>query len=255
MKNLTDIENKIKNKEKMIIILDYDSVIAPIRPECKPPFLNNIFKRILENFGKQDFIEIKILTDKRVQDFKKDFPIDTKYVDIYGVYGAEIEDSNGIRQNTSSKILKETAKLNKKLKNAISNYSKITLESKKHSLILNYRFADKESINKIKDIIKEEIVKLESESDFIVLDKIDRFEVISSELIKENTVQAIGDLHQSFDVIYIGDDEDAIKRAKQQGLTAIGIRPLREESQKLIDFSITQNQLEEFLINTNNLYL
>lgn len=172
MKNISDFEEIFKNKINTLIVLDYNGTIASTEPKINSPLANTTFKRVLENFSRKNYIKIAIITDRQITEFKNEFGISLKEIDIYGF-------SKNNFQNEDGKTF----------------------------------------------VKKEEIL---------------------TDTINNNPSDTI---------IYIGDDKSLIKKTKDLGGYAIGILPLCDKGEKLVDFSISQNRFEETLINTNNLYL
>ena len=173
MKNIEDLGKKFKNKESIMMVLDYDGTVASVEPKINSPFSNpSTFKRVLENFACKDYINIAIITGREVSDFRSEFAISSKVIDVYGYSDNEFYNENGAS------------------------------------------FAEKECI----------------------LD----------EIFAQNP---------EYEVIYAGDDKALIAKAKKLNGSAIGIPPLCKTGEKLVDFSVSQNAFEEFLITANNLYL
>ena len=172
MKNIEDLEKKLKTKASISMVLDYNGTVTSTEPKINSPFSNTIFKRVLENFARKDYIKIIVITGRKISDFREEFGISLEEIDIYGYSDNKFHNDDG----TS--------------------------------------FAKKEAI----------------------LD----------EVLAKNPY---------YDVIYIGDDKSLIGKTKKLEGSSIGILPLCEAGEKLVDFSISQNKFEEFLITANNLYL
>ncbi len=172
MKNISDFEARIKNKTNIFMILDYNGTITSIEPKLNSPLYSTKFKRVLENFVQKDYIKIIIITNRQINEFKKEYGIDPKKIDIYG-------------------------------------------------------FAN----NKFKNESGEKIIK------------------------KEDIIKNIISQNDRYEVIYIGDDKKLIAKTKKLKGHAIGILPLCQEGEKLVDFAISQNKFEESLLTAHNLYL
>lgn len=70
MKTLQDIQYNIKEKEKMYIIIDYETAISILNSSYSTDLYSPIYKRIFENFAKKDFINFTILINKKEKKFK-----------------------------------------------------------------------------------------------------------------------------------------------------------------------------------------
>lgn len=72
---------------------------------------------------------------------------------------------------------------------------------------------------------------------------------------KQDIIKEIIENNPTYEFIYAGDDKVLIKTAKDLNGNAIGILPLCDKGESLVDFQISQNRFEESLIAINNLYL
>ncbi len=172
MKNIEDLEKKIKIKDNILMILDYNGTITSTEPKINSPFSNTTFKRILENFALKEYIKIAIITDREISEFKEEFGISLQEIEIYGFSGNQFYNESG------------------------ASFKK-----------------------------------------------------------EENIIDEIFAQNKEYDIIYAGDDKSLISKVKARKGSAIGILPLCPEGEKLVDFAISQDKFEDFLITTNNLYL
>src|SRR5574344_906840 len=172
MKNILHFEELFKVKTNILLVLDYNGTIAPTEPKINSPLSNTIFKRVLENFSRKNYVKLVIITDRTIKEFKNEFRIDLNDIAVYGLLDNKFQSEEG-------KIFKK----------------------------------------------KEAIIK---------------------EIIENNP---------SYKFIYAGDDKVLIQKTTESNALAIGILPLCDKGEKLVDFSISQNKFEESLITINNLYL
>jgi len=173
MKNIDDLEKKFKTRAHIAMVLDYDGTVASVEPKISSPFSSGtIFKRILENFASKSYINVTVITGREISDFRTEFGINSKEIDICG-------------------------------------------------------FADNEFYSEYGAPFKK----------------------------KENIVDEVFGQNPDCEVIYIGDDKLLMAKTKKLGGSAIGIPPLCKEGENLVDFSVSQNSFEEFLLTVNNLYL
>lgn len=123
-------------------------------------------------------------------------------------------------------------------------------------------FARKEYIKIV--IITDRTISAFKKEFGISLEEIDIYGVSNDEFQNEKGAsfkkeeQIIDDVfaqNKKYNVIYAGDDKTLISKVKELGGNAIGILPLCPKGEKLVDFCVSQNKFEEFLITANNLYL
>ncbi len=255
MKNLKCIEGKIKDKDKLVIIIDYDGIITQFRPETNSIMFNSMFKRILQNFAKKEYIKVKIITDKKISDFKKTSELTSDWIKIFGVYGAEEELENQLSVNVDDELMKTLEKFYSELKKKCGKLERITIENKKCSIALHYRLANKNIEDECLKTFKSLVKKFNTENNFKINKRNDYIEVIPNEIEKNKVIAKISNNNPEHQIIYIGDDISLFKETKKHNGIAVGIKPICSKSEKVVDFSVSQNQLEEFFINTNNLYL
>ncbi len=255
MKNFNCLEEKIKNKSNLSIILDYDGVITTITPEMNSSLFNPIFKRILENFAKKDYLKMNIISDKKVCDFKKSFDIKKTNIKIFGIYGCEVEHLEEHKSSSDDNQCNIMNNFYTDLKKKCKDLERIIIENKKYSVVLHYRLASKTTIDKSKKVFKTLFEKYNSENTYQLLKRNNTLEILPIEIKKDAIIERIFDENPNYEVVYIGDDIELINKTKKIGGFSIGIKPLCEKCRKLVNFSVSQNQLEEFFINTNNLHL
>lgn len=95
MKNISDFEKIFKNKTNVSLVLDYNGTIAPTEPTINSPLSNIRFKRILENFSKKSFVKIMIITNRSIKEFKDEFGIDFKEIEVYGAVNKTFQNDEG----------------------------------------------------------------------------------------------------------------------------------------------------------------
>ncbi len=172
MKNIEDLERRFKRKDNVILIFDYNGTITSIEPKMNSPLANTTFKRVLENFARKEYIKVIIITDRQIDEFKKEFGLGSSAIDIYGFSNNEFCNESG------------------------ASYAK-----------------------------------------------------------EENIIADVAAKNSEYEIIYMGDDKTLIAKTKELNGLAVGILPLCKDGEKLVDFSLSQNKFEEFLLTANNLYL
>ncbi len=118
MKNILHFEELFKVKTNILLVLDYNGTIAPTEPKINSPLSNTTFKRVLENFSRKNYVKIAVITDRSIKEFKNEFGIDLKEIDVYGLLDNKFQNETGkvfikkedvilniIENNLSSKLV------------------------------------------------------------------------------------------------------------------------------------------------------
>lgn len=108
MKNIEDLEKKLKNKADILMVLDYNGTITPTEPKINSPFSNTIFKRVLENFARKDYIKIVAITGREISEFKEEFGLSSEEISIYGCSDNKFYDEHGASYAKKENIIDET---------------------------------------------------------------------------------------------------------------------------------------------------
>lgn len=107
MKNIEDLEKKLKNKADILMVLDYDGTIASTEPKINSPFSNTIFKRVLENFARKDYIKIVVITGREISEFKEEFGLSLEEINIYGCSNNKFYNEHGVSYTKKENIIDE----------------------------------------------------------------------------------------------------------------------------------------------------
>ena len=82
IKNLQDLQDCVRFKDKLHIIID-EEVIKSLNSSYSEDLFSPIYKRIFENFAKKEKINITVLLNKKIKGFSKSeihFVLKTKFV-------------------------------------------------------------------------------------------------------------------------------------------------------------------------------
>ncbi len=103
MKTIDDLEKKFKSKTNILMILDYNGVVASTEPKMNATF----FKRVLENIASKDYIKMTIITGKKIDAFKKEFGLSLQKFDIYGFADTKFYNEHGVAFEKQEDIIDE----------------------------------------------------------------------------------------------------------------------------------------------------
>lgn len=255
MDNLNILTERIKNKEKTLLVFDYDGTLTPIKPRPDLAKLNPALRDALENIAKLNFLKICIVTGREINNFKKVSGLSGKNITIFGVHGGEIEQNNKIKVKNlgegKTKILKNFFD---ELNSKCGNLEGIIVEDKKYSVALHYRMANEPTSKQAIDLFNQLEKKYNTKNSFKVQAGKELLEFLPVEFTKNEAVKKIVKLSKNYVPFYFGDDITDISAFKEvQSLSgyAVGIKPLPFKEGNLVNFEITQSELEKFLISLN----
>lgn len=258
MNNLNILIIRIKNKEKTLLIFDYDGTLAKIKPRPNLAKINPALRRALENLSKWDFLKISIVTGREISDFKKVSGLNTSNMIIFGVHGGEIEKDNKISSGLcDDKIIRVLRNFLNELNTKCVDLKGIIIEDKKYSVAMHYRIATELAAEKAAYIFNNLVEKYNVENLFKIQTGKKILELLPAQFTKSNAVNTIVQANRGYVPFYFGDDVtdiSAFHEVKKFSGYAVGIKPLPFKSKNLVDFEITQDELEKFLINLNYMY-
>lgn len=128
MKNILHFEELFKNKTNILLVLDYNGTIAPTEPKINSPLSNTTFKRVLDNFSRKNYLKIAIITDRSIKEFKNEFGIDLKDIDVYGLLNNNFQNEEGKIYIKKEDIITEIIKNNHSAKFIYAGDDKILIK-------------------------------------------------------------------------------------------------------------------------------
>ena len=254
MKALEEFREKIINKEKIHLIIDYNNRISPYIRTSTSYFFSPTFKRIIENLAKKEFITVSILTDQNIKNFKSEFPVSTDNIDLYGVLGAEVEIQNNKEIKADNSIKKELKKIYNNLVKEFSENKKLILEYQDWSIVINIKGLSKEDLKPIKKAVKSIITQSKFQENIELSEEENKITIHIIEFELNNLLKKLISEYQDYSIIYIGKDESTFKFLKKQCDTIKVILP-GDSLESKADLVVFRSKFEEFLSDTNNLYL
>lgn len=258
MNDLNILTIRIKNKEKTLLIFDYDGTLVPIQPRPDLAKISSVLRDSLENLSKLSFLKIAIVTGREINDFKKVSGLNTKNMIVFGVHGGEIEQNNEISTGIYDEgIIKTIEEIFNELNNECNDLNGIIIEDKKYSVAMHYRMANELIAEKAIYIFNKLAEKYNTENLFKIQTGKKIIEFLPSKFTKSNAVNTIIQANQAYVPFYFGDDItdiSAFQEVRKFFGYAIGIKPLPFKSGNIVHFEIAQDELEKFLVNLNNTY-
>lgn len=258
MNDLNILTIRMKNKEKTLLIFDYDGTLVPIQPSPDLAKISPLLCDALENLSKLSFLKIAIVTGREISDFKKVSGLNTKNMIIFGVHGGEIEQNNEISIGIYDEgIIKIIEDFFNELNNECNGLNGIIIENKKYSIAMHYRMANELITEKAVYIFNKLVKKYDIEKFFKIQTGKKIMEFLPAKFTKSNAVNTIIQANQSYAPFYFGDDVtdiSAFQEVRKFSGYAVGIKPLPFKSENIVHFEITQDELEKFLINLNDIY-
>lgn len=258
MNDLNVLIIRIKNKEKTLLIFDYDGTLVPIRPKPELAKISIELRGALENLSKSNFLKIAIVTGREINDFKKASGLNTKNMIVYGVHGGEIEQNNEISIGIYDEVMmKNIEAFFNELNNECSDLNGIIVENKKYSIAMHYRMANELIAEKAVYIFSKLVEKYNIENFFKIQTGKKIMEFLPAKFTKSNAVNSIIQANQAYVPFYFGDDVtdiSAFQEVRKFSGYAVGIKPLPFKSENIVHFEIAQDELEEFLVNLNKTY-
>jgi trehalose 6-phosphate phosphatase len=258
MNNLNSLKDRIKNKKNTLLIFDYDGTLTPIVDNPSLAKLTTEVKKALENLSKLDFIKIGIVTGRSIADFKILSSIDTSNIIIFGMHGGEFElNKQIISLLTNNERLSVIESFAKDLNTECADYEGIIIEDKGYSVALHYRLADEITAQKAKDIFNKMVATLNKPDSFKVQVGKKVLEFMPIGFSKDKAVYGLIEANSNYIPYYFGDDITdiiAFKEVRKNGGYAVGINPHPVFPETVLDFEVTQSELEQFIIQMSNNY-
>lgn len=256
--NLSIITQRIKKKEKTLLIFDYDGTLTPIQDRPELAKMDLQLCSALEELAKLSFVKIYIVTGRKIDDFKKVSRLDTLNIIVFGMHGGEVERNSKItREACNNKTLKTLKDFISDLEDKCKSLKDIIIEDKKCSVVMHYRLAKKTSADKAIKYFSELTNKYNINNLFKIQKGKKVLEFLPLQFTKSNALQTIIKSNKDYLPFYFGDDIadiSAFKEVAKHGGYAVGIKPLPFKNKDIVHFKVTQNVLEKYLINLSNKY-
>ncbi|MEI7474533.1 MAG: trehalose-phosphatase [bacterium] len=220
------IESKIKYKEKILLMFDYDGTLTPIVDKPELAVLDKKVKNSLEKIASTDFINVSIITGRQVIVIKELSGINSDNVNIYGLHGGEMKLGTEIINNTFSLKNNNLELFKNSLKEKLNNYNGIFIEDKEYTISLHYRLAnEKDSLTAV-ELFKTQADFYNLHEDFRYQNGKKVIEILPKKFSKNNAVASqIANCPEYFPVFFGDDltDISAFEEVKRHNGMAIGV--------------------------------
>ncbi len=214
--NLTEVEKKIRSKEKILLGMDHDGSIAEIITTLQEARITEQMREILTILSKNPGICLAFVSGRIIDELKSIVNIDNAF--YAGNHGFQIEGYGADYTYKNKKVIELIEKITKEVEKNFQNIDGIVIEKKIYTTSFHFRNIpqDKQesvrteilnTLNKYKNIRIVEGKKLFNIRPKIEINKGTVIETVGNHFYKNNW-------RKHFTVIFIGDDnsdEDAFK--------------------------------------------
>ncbi|OGI18187.1 MAG: trehalose-phosphatase [Candidatus Melainabacteria bacterium RIFOXYA12_FULL_32_12] len=266
MQALDKILYKIKENNKVLLIFDYDGTLVPIVEKPELARLDSETRQVLEELSNCNLVKIALISGRDIKTLQELSGIVNKNILIYGIHGGEILKNGKIHINVSDCY----KKIIENLKNSISDLNEldgIYIEDKQYSISVHYRLANEQNtqiaINRFKEAIKSQEIKLESEQKINIKSQNQcyfRFqegkkvlELLPNSFNKGSAVESLISDYPDYFPTYFGDDKTdvyAFEKVKSYNGLAFFIG---NELVQPADQAISIIEIRDFLKKAKNL--
>ena len=222
-----DLKRKICKAGKILLFLDYDGTLSPIRKEPGLARLGSKTRSLLKRLSRRNKVQLFIISGRALRDIKKLIRI--KSITYSGNHGIELEGPHYSYINPRANAIRpEIQKYYKILKRAIRIKGAI-IENKIYTLSVHYRMVGAAHVDKIEEILSR--IKFSRKVKVARGKKV--FEIRPSvDWDKGEIVKMILKKNGKFTLpIYIGDDitdEDAFRALGKRGASVLVSRRRRK---------------------------
>lgn len=231
---------KLFRDKFILILLDFDGTLSPIRETPAKANVPKETKELLRRLSESPFCELAVISGRPVNDLKE--KLDLSQVIYSGNHGLELEGPKiKFKAQVPAKYVSILRKIKEELQNKLSAIKGVLLEDKGFSLGLHYRLVDEKGIPAVKDIFKQATIAYVAENNIkIVCGKMvlevrppvewDKGRAALWLLARQQFKQGRDKVLS----IYIGDDitdEDAFRVLENKGLTVFVGSPRKSSAQ------------------------
>lgn len=214
---------KLKGKRNIILFLDYDGTIVPIREKPELAKLHPLRRKLLEEISEK--ITVSVISGRRVSDLKE--LVKLKKISLIGNHGLEILYRGQLWIHPEAlKIKKVLRKTLKKIEKRAKNFNGVIIEDKGLSGSIHFRLLKAGSKEILQKIVEEEVGdnnrRLKIREGKKVYEIIPNIDWDKGKSVKN--LIALLKLKGQFLKIYIGDDEtdeDAFRIFGEKDITIL----------------------------------
>ncbi|MFA5038804.1 MAG: trehalose-phosphatase [Candidatus Omnitrophota bacterium] len=233
MKHLFDEWERIRpglKQKNLLICLDYDGTLTPIRPSPDQARLSEATKKILKELAGNERVKVAVISGRSLGDIKK--LIGLRSVIYSGNHGLRVQGPGiDFSANVPKAGRKALAEIAREFRKQFKDFPGVIIEDKKPGITVHYRMALKKDIRRIQGLFRKALSNplragsLRLQTGKMVLEALPR--------IPWNKGTAVLRLLSKFGrkergkkilPVYIGDDitdEEAFRALRHRGLTIL----------------------------------
>lgn len=143
------LEKKLQTKKPILLCLDFDGTIVPIKPRPQDAILTSNRRLILRKISRCKPLTLGVISGRALRDIREKIKI--KGLIYAGNHGLEIAYQNQVFiYPRAKKYVPVISKIGRELTKALKAYPETTLEKKGLSLSLHYRLLKQERVARLK---------------------------------------------------------------------------------------------------------
>lgn len=237
---------KIKAREKIFLIFDYDGTLTPIVDTPDKAVLDTKTRTMIESLAKQPNLKIAIVSGRSIKDLQVLSGIKSQEIIISGSHGGEVlyQEQYNVISNVPKVAQLDDFKIF--VKKALNNFGGIIFEEKPFSFSIHYRLAKENDVGLIKQLIIEQFERMELNKHFKIQPGKKVIEIIPESFNKGKTVKSILKMFPQYFYVYFGDDLtdiSAFNVVKQIGGMPLGIKDQERSFENVVDQALTHQEL------------
>jgi len=214
--NITEeISKKINNREKVLLMFDYDGTLTPIVEKPELAILDNKTKKALEAIAENDLIKIAIISGRDIETLKQLSGITSMHIILFGLHGGQTQVEGEIHDYSSETQKNKICEISKTLEKELTVYKGIILENKGLSVAVHYRLAENNAVEDILRIVKDIFNFYNSHNEFILQPGKKVLEILPAGFSKDKAVNHLISFFPDCFPVYFGDDITDISAIKE----------------------------------------
>lgn len=232
MRALDVLINKILNKQKLLMMFDYDGTLTPIVEKPEIAILENQIKLGIEKFAENDFVKTAIITGRTIYSLQEVSGFTSERLYLYGVHGGQILENKEIKDLLSFEEKKQLFDFLTALQKKLLNKKGVLFENKGLSVSMHYRMCDKTTAEEALDIFIKTANEMKITENFKFQEGKKVIELLPKAFNKGTIVKNLINDSKEYFPIYFGDDLNdipAFKEVKASNGLAFGVGEFNSE--------------------------
>jgi trehalose 6-phosphate phosphatase len=251
--HLHEVEGLIKNSTSVVLFLDYDGTLVPIKEKPDDAKIAADMQKLLKKISALPKYQVIVISGRTIEDLRDITGIkEATGIWLAGIHGLELSTSRSkgkkfILEKEKAKSIENVLRKIKAEISDISNEEGVYIEDKNLAVALHYRRVRRGKVKEVKEKFIEKVRKYDT-GDLEIIQGKEVLEVRQKGWDKGKAVEMILKRFPKAFPIYIGDDttdEDAFRYLKDNGITALVSKIERETNAKF--YLRDQNEVFLFL--------